>query len=480
MSRRSTDGPDAAETRIHPATDHEPGPRPPTLTVVAPPTAAGRHTLLDPYGTTIGRDPACDFVLPSDLVSRRHAVVRRRGAGYEIEDLGSSNGTRVNGRPITGRRALRSGDHVDLGDVQLTFSYAGAPRTESSYSGAPRTESSYAGAPRGESESLRRELRDAPGFGLRALVLAIAGSIAGTVLPAAFGTGAWATLAGATIGPVVSTVFSTKVTGERGRVRAAAITLLSVAALVITVTGFTLGDKATGGSLLPGTDDRTGTFPDLIENNGGTGATPEASVATVELAAVECGGVAVGTARDCPQTTIRYHGPDRLHVTGVEMRGDAAGDFSAQGDCVDHWLEPDESCALTVTFRPSAEGERTATLVVRQDPAGPGEGGTARVTGTGTAATGGGAEDCLPGFVWRAAVSGDHVCVPPATHDQALADNAAADSRRSPTGGDYGPDTCLPGYVWREVTPADLVCVTPETRGQVQSDNDLASSRRAS
>ena len=92
-----------------------------------------------------------------------------------------------------------------------------------------------------------------------------------------------------------------------------------------------------------------------------------------------------------------------------------------------------------------------------------------------------GPDTCIQGYVWREAVSGDHVCVTPETRDQAAEDNRLANdpSRRSPTGGDYGPDTCVQGYVWREVVPSDHVCVTPETRDQVQRDNALADSRRA-
>jgi hypothetical protein len=85
---------------------------------------------------------------------------------------------------------------------------------------------------------------------------------------------------------------------------------------------------------------------------------------------------------------------------------------------------------------------------------------------------------CIQGYVWREAIPDDHVCVTPETRAQAAEDNRLADSRRSPTGGAYGPDTCLQGYVWREVVRSDHVCVTPETRAQAAEDNRLADSRR--
>ena len=82
-----------------------------------------------------------------------------------------------------------------------------------------------------------------------------------------------------------------------------------------------------------------------------------------------------------------------------------------------------------------------------------------------------GPETCLQGYVWREATPGDHVCVTPATRDQAWNDNTEAGARRSPVGGPYGPDTCLQGYVWREATAGDHVCVASVIRAQAADDN---------
>ena len=86
---------------------------------------------------------------------------------------------------------------------------------------------------------------------------------------------------------------------------------------------------------------------------------------------------------------------------------------------------------------------------------------------------------CLPGYVWREAFSGDHVCVTPATRSQAAYDNSQASARIEPGGGAYGPNTCRQGYVWRVARPSDLVCVTPETRTQTAYDNSQAKNRLA-
>lgn len=67
----------------------------------------------------VGRSPECGIVLTSARVSREHAVVRRAPLGLEIQDLGSRNGTWVNGQRIGRPCALVAGDRVELGDDVL-------------------------------------------------------------------------------------------------------------------------------------------------------------------------------------------------------------------------------------------------------------------------------------------------------------------------------------------------------------------------
>lgn len=69
----------------------------------------------------IGRLPECEITLDDPAVSRRHARITDDGGDYRIEDLGSTNGVRVNGESVTSSR-LRDGDRVDLGGVKVTFS----------------------------------------------------------------------------------------------------------------------------------------------------------------------------------------------------------------------------------------------------------------------------------------------------------------------------------------------------------------------
>ncbi len=68
----------------------------------------------------LGRESDNHFVLTDPGVSRHHARLVRSGDGWAIEDLGSSNGTRVNGRRVS-RALLRDGDRVRLCGVELEF-----------------------------------------------------------------------------------------------------------------------------------------------------------------------------------------------------------------------------------------------------------------------------------------------------------------------------------------------------------------------
>ena len=77
---------------------------------------AGRAVPLD-RPLVIGRRPDCDLVLRDDAVSGHHARIAWDGAGWQVEDLGSKNGTYVNGRPAKSAIALRSGDAIQVGSA---------------------------------------------------------------------------------------------------------------------------------------------------------------------------------------------------------------------------------------------------------------------------------------------------------------------------------------------------------------------------
>ena len=76
--------------------------------------------------TTVGRAPECDISLDSAGVSRRHARLRPREYGVEIEDLGSSNGSFLNGQRV-GTGIARVGDEIAFD--QLRFRISAVPRS---------------------------------------------------------------------------------------------------------------------------------------------------------------------------------------------------------------------------------------------------------------------------------------------------------------------------------------------------------------
>ena len=78
--------------------------------------------------STLGRDITNDIVINDPEVSRHHLRMTRGAGGFTIEDLGSTNGTFVNGQRLTGPRALRPGDMVGLGEtVTLAYESASVP-----------------------------------------------------------------------------------------------------------------------------------------------------------------------------------------------------------------------------------------------------------------------------------------------------------------------------------------------------------------
>ena len=76
---------------------------------------------------TIGRALDNDLVLTDTQVSRKHTVIERKGAGYQVSDLGSGNGTLVNGVMIHQATGLKPGDALQIGETRLMVVGPAAP-----------------------------------------------------------------------------------------------------------------------------------------------------------------------------------------------------------------------------------------------------------------------------------------------------------------------------------------------------------------
>lgn len=80
---------------------------------------------LDRPRLTFGRAPSNDVQLDDNTVSGQHAAIEWRPEGWTVSDLGSSNGTHVNGRRIGQPRVLNPADTLRLGHTELVFRIAG-------------------------------------------------------------------------------------------------------------------------------------------------------------------------------------------------------------------------------------------------------------------------------------------------------------------------------------------------------------------
>jgi pSer/pThr/pTyr-binding forkhead associated (FHA) protein len=69
----------------------------------------------------IGRQADSDFVIDDRTVSRRHAAIHREGPSWILEDLGSTNGTHVNGDSVKRRAAIKPGDEIGFGAATARF-----------------------------------------------------------------------------------------------------------------------------------------------------------------------------------------------------------------------------------------------------------------------------------------------------------------------------------------------------------------------
>lgn len=101
-----------------------------TLTARSGP-ASGQEFTLDGDELVIGRAADNPVSIPDTSVSRKHAVVRKTADGWAVSDLGSGNGTMLNGAAIADETTLNDGDVITMGDTELVYGGpSGAPAAE--------------------------------------------------------------------------------------------------------------------------------------------------------------------------------------------------------------------------------------------------------------------------------------------------------------------------------------------------------------
>src|SRR5262245_18567414 len=115
-------GPRGAGSRRSPAEGGE-GPK---LVCLSGPSAGEEFPLWEGE-MVVGRATENAISIPDTSVSRRHASLRQVGEEWVCADLGSGNGTLINGERISEETPLRGGDLITLGDTELSFVVAGGP-----------------------------------------------------------------------------------------------------------------------------------------------------------------------------------------------------------------------------------------------------------------------------------------------------------------------------------------------------------------
>jgi hypothetical protein len=81
----------------------------------------GKRLVVGPAGVTMGRSRQSDVMVDDPNVSRAHAEIRPRGGSWVVIDLGSTNGSRLNGRRLENPEVLKPGDEIELGTTVLKF-----------------------------------------------------------------------------------------------------------------------------------------------------------------------------------------------------------------------------------------------------------------------------------------------------------------------------------------------------------------------
>jgi len=121
--------------------------RPSANLVVRQGTQAGMSFPLAGNQVVIGREEGLDIVLQDPEASRRHVRISWHGGSFVVEDMGSTNGTFVNGVQITAPQILNPGDSIGIGQTVLVFQMAGAQVGPSPYQAQPQQAASYQAPP---------------------------------------------------------------------------------------------------------------------------------------------------------------------------------------------------------------------------------------------------------------------------------------------------------------------------------------------
>lgn len=137
-------------------------PEPAPAILFAPPLPPVR--LQEGREAVLGRGEDCELRVQSLQASRRHAAVRFSNGEYLVRDLGSSNGTFVNGERVQGERALRPGDEIDVGGSRVAFYRMDPAAAAASLSPTSGASTVIFQAPAPAAAALRGSLEEIPAY----------------------------------------------------------------------------------------------------------------------------------------------------------------------------------------------------------------------------------------------------------------------------------------------------------------------------
>jgi len=115
----ASDNPTTQRTVLSPGPER-PGDQHSACLVVIQGEGLGKRIDIEAESVLVGRSPEARLHIPHPSVSRRHCEVWREGEVYRVQDLGATNTTRVNDRPIA-EAVLRDGDDITVGEILLKF-----------------------------------------------------------------------------------------------------------------------------------------------------------------------------------------------------------------------------------------------------------------------------------------------------------------------------------------------------------------------
>lgn len=107
---------------------------------IQPPQGEPFERRIEGGSVVIGRGLDCDLSIADPFLSRRHARLVEDGAGWRVEDLGSRNGTRVNGQLIDGPRPVRGGDVLEISGCRIEIAAEGTPMPRPGDAASPLSE----------------------------------------------------------------------------------------------------------------------------------------------------------------------------------------------------------------------------------------------------------------------------------------------------------------------------------------------------